>query len=211
MGELVQWMLDLMTQYGALGIFLGIIIESVFTPIPSELVMAWAGYLVYKGEINLWVAIFSATIGTVIGSLILYTIGRIFGDKVIEKAGKLIGVDKYEYEKLKKTYSKHGSKAVLFAQVIPGIRSMIGIYAGVVKLSIPILIINSFLGGLVWNFTLIYLAMLFGENWEKLADYVSKIENVAYVFTGLLIIFICYKLYKKYNKKELPIENSDAK
>jgi len=204
-------MLDLMTQYGALGIFVGIIIESVFTPIPSELVMAWAGYLVYKGEINLWVAIFSATVGTVIGSLVLYTIGRIFGDKVIEKAGKLIGVDKYEYEKLKKTYSKHGSKAVLFAQVIPGIRSMIGIYAGVVKLSIPILIINSFLGGFVWNFTLIYLAMLFGENWGKLADYVSKIENAAYVFTGLLIIFICYKLYKKYNKKELPVENNDAK
>ena len=119
MAEIVQWMLNLMTEYGVVGICLGIIIESVFTPIPSEIVMAWAGYLVYKGEINLWVAVLSATVGTVIGSLILYLIGKLFGDKVIEKAGKLIGVDKYEYERLKKTYAKYGSKAVLFAQVIP--------------------------------------------------------------------------------------------
>lgn len=209
MAEFVQWMLNLMTEYGAIGIFIGIIIESVFTPIPSELVMAWAGYLVYKGEINLWVSVLSASLGTVIGSLILYTIGRFFGDKVIEKAGKLIGVDKNEYERLKKTYSKHGSKAVLFAQVIPGIRSMIGVYAGVVKLSIPILILNSFIGGIIWNFSLIYLAMLLGENWEKLANYVSQAENVAYVFTGLVIIFICYQLYKKYTKKKDPLDNNE--
>ena len=86
---------------------------------------------------------------------------------------------------------------------------MIGVYAGVIRLSIPVLIVNSFIGGFVWNFSLIYLAMLFGENWERLADYVSQVENVAYVFTGLLIIFICYKLYKKYAHKDRVVEKSD--
>jgi membrane protein DedA with SNARE-associated domain len=198
MDELWAQILAYVKSMSLWGVYLGIIIEAVFTVIPSALILGYSGYRVYLGDWNLLVVSLIASLGNLSGSFILYYLGYTFGDRVVLTVGKVIGVDKEEYMYLKKMFAKHGKYAVIVAQVIPGIRSMISVYAGVIKLNLKSLIIQTAVGGFVWCFGVITVASSLGEGWRVIEKVISKLE---YAIIGLALPIIAIYAYKELKKK----------
>ena len=187
-------------SYGYLGIFIGIVIEVVITPVPSEIIMGYAGYLVYKGKMNFFLAALSGATANVIGSLVIYMLGLVFGTKIIPKVGKYIGVGKKEYQRALNAFNKYGRSSVFIAQVVPGLRSVIAIPAGIAKMNIIQFILSILGGSMVWCSFLIYVSYKLGENWETFTSFVSNLEHMILIVFILLILTFIYVFIKKRKK-----------
>ena len=126
---------NVITNYGYLGIYLGMMIESASIPLPSELIMGVAGYLVYKGEMNLWIATLMGALGNISGSSIMYWLGLKGGRPFAKKYGKYIHLTEKSWEKSDRLFAKWGDEMVFVAQLMPGVRTFISFPAGVLKVN----------------------------------------------------------------------------
>ncbi|MEM0333748.1 MAG: DedA family protein [Candidatus Aenigmatarchaeota archaeon] len=178
-----------------LGIFLGTILEYILPPIPSEMVLPIGGYLIsfYRlGTFGLIYGIFFATIGTTIGSIFYYLLSLYFGRKFIEKYGKKILIDKKKIEVAEKWFKRYGKLAVLIGRMIPGIRELISIPAGLLKMNLAEYIFYTFIGSFVWSSLLISLGYIFGE---------MSIPIIQKLFTLIVLVvflsFISYIIFRK--------------
>ncbi|MDO4245017.1 MAG: DedA family protein [Deinococcus sp.] len=193
---MTEWIQNLMDSMGYLGILLLMILENVFPPIPSELIMPSAGFAAARGDMTLGMVILMGTLGSVIGTLPLYYIGRAFGeDKLVawaDKHGKWLTLSGKDIKKADDWFDRHGTKAVLFGRMVPGIRSLLSLPAGMSEMPLPKFLIYSAIGSALWSAALAYAGYALGENYDRVEQYVGPASKIilGVVVVGAIVWFI---------------------
>lgn len=185
MGEFI---LNTMTNFGYIGIFFLIAIENLFPPIPSEVILTFGGFFTTYTVLEPIGVIISATLGSLIGAIILYYLG------------KCIKVKENDLGKTNNWFTKYGDKAVLFGRFIPIIRSLISIPAGTNKMHMKVFITYTTIGSVIWNSALVYAGVLLGENWPILSGILHKYSRIVLV---IIIIIVFYKIWHKIHKNKI--------
>ena len=179
-------------------------LESMIAPIPSELVMPFIGFLVATNKLSLTLAIIFSSLGTLLGSLISYYIGKIYGDKFVRKFGKYILLEEAHLLWTEDFFKKHGEKTIFIGRFIPVVRHVISIPAGIGKMNLPKFIIYTLIGGTIWNSFLLFLGYKLAENWKTVHKYSSIIDVIVIILFVIIIawyFFNIIKIFKK-NKEE---------
>ncbi|UUZ45069.1 DedA family protein [Janibacter limosus] len=182
MQTIVDWVLALMESIGGPGITLGIFLENVFPPIPSEVILPLAGFTAARGRYSMVEAILWATLGSVTGALLLYGIGAALGmDRLKAIAHKMPLVDVSDIDKTDVWFTKHGPKAVFFGRFVPGIRSLISIPAGIDRMPVAQFLGYTTAGSLIWNSLFVWLGFQLGDRYELVEKYMDPISKVVYL------------------------------
>lgn len=183
---------------GYWGIILLMGIESACIPLPSELIMPFAGYLVSQGKMDLWMASLAGGIGCVWGSVATYLVGYYGGRPVIEKYGKYVLMSKSDLAWADKWFAKYGISTAFFSRLLPVIRTFISLPLGVAKVNFWLFLLFTFVGSVIWSLLLGYLGMLLGNNWHSLKDYFHEFDLVIGI---ILLVGIGYYLWRHLKKK----------
>ncbi|MEW6295763.1 MAG: DedA family protein [Candidatus Diapherotrites archaeon] len=169
---------EIIAMAGYWGVFLLMLLESTAAPVPSELVMPFAGFLVSAGRMDLLTVILIASAGSIIGSLISYWIGRELGKPFIKKYGKYVLLNLHHLELTEKFFSRHGTKTIFFSRFIPVIRHLISIPAGAAKMNLLKFSFYTFLGALGWNSILVFAGIKLKENWVQLTKFTEAVDMI---------------------------------
>jgi membrane protein DedA with SNARE-associated domain len=191
---------DLISSLGYFGIGAAMMIESMCIPLPSEMILPLAGFMVADGRVDLWLANAAVAAGSMIGSLIAYTVGFYGGRPFILKYGKYFFVSEEHFYKAENTFNKYGSAAVFFGRLLPVIRTFISLPAGMAKMNIKKFILFSLTGMLPWNFILIFLGYKLGQQYETIVRPIFK--RFEYVVIGAIILFILFFIVRALLKRK---------
>ena len=199
--------ISIMNTFGYLGILLLITIENVFPPIPSEVILLFAGFMTIKSELTLVGVIIVSTIGSLLGAIILYLIGRLLNEKrlikiVNGKIGKILHLNKKDILNAIDWFNKEGTKTVLFCRFVPVLRSLISIPAGISKMSILKFLFYTTIGSLIWNMVLSYLGYLAGANWESVLEIFETYSTVIKIILVIIVLVMIFIFYKKKKDKK---------
>jgi membrane protein DedA with SNARE-associated domain len=191
---------DLVTQVyeavGYLGVALWVAIESVVIPIPSELVLPFAGFLVGEGVAlepisgqpwNYWLTVLAGTLGATVGALIAYAIGAWGGRPVLERWGRYLGITAADLDKADDFFARHGEAASFFGRMIPVIRSLVSFAAGISHMNLAKFTLFSFLGSLPWTALLVFAGVQLGANWETVGAWLKRFE---YAIVAVLVVIV---------------------
>jgi membrane protein DedA with SNARE-associated domain len=177
---LASWATDVIESLGYTGVAMLIILENVFPPIPSEAILPLAGFLAGQGRMWLPAVILVATLGAVIGALILYAAGAWFGDvrvrRLIRRYGKWFAVAEADLDKANGWFDRHGGTAVMICRLVPIVRSIVSIPAGLRRMNVMQFVLYTAIGSGAWNTILIMAGWWLGDNWEEVGDYVNYLE-----------------------------------
>ena len=197
--EIAQYLVNQIGNMGYLGIFLLMFLESTFFPFPSEIVMIPAGYLVYQGDMNLYLVAFFGIVGSLFGALFNYALSIYLGRKLILKYGKYFFIKEDTLDKLDRFFLKHGEISTFTGRLIPGIRQLVSLPAGLARMNIVKFSIYTTLGASIWALVLISIGYMVGSSQELISEYLKSATIVALVSVILLIVFYIFR-YKKSNK-----------
>lgn len=199
--------IQIMNQFGYIGICLLILVENVFPPIPSEVILTFGGFMTTQSQMSILGVVLVSTIGSVLGAIVLYLVGRLINKDVIErwldgKVGKILRFKREDVEKANSWFEKRGKLTVLFCRCIPIVRSLISIPAGMSKMAFLPFILLTTLGSAVWNTVLVVLGHVAGNSWEKISHVIDKFSDVILILLIVVIVgFLIYHFTKK-NKND---------
>lgn len=191
---------NIILTMGYPGIALVMFAENIFTPIPSELVMPFAGFLVADGKMSMVGILFAASIGVVAGALVIYYIG-VWADEpiirgFIRRWGKWFFVSEDDLDRALAFFDRHGELVVFFGRLIPIIRSLISLPAGMNRMTMPKFLLFTTLGSLIWNVFLGVAGYLLGSNWERILEITDRYEKVWLILMALAVVgFFAKRLY----------------
>ncbi len=190
------WTVRIMETLGPIGVGFLVFLDNIFPPIPSELVLPLAGFTASRGQLSLVLAIVFATIGSVVGAVLLYAIGRWIGlDRIVRVAVKMPLVDVADVHKTVSWFDRHGDKAVFFGRMIPIFRSLISIPAGMRAMPMVKFILLTAAGSTIWNTVLIVAGFLLGENWSIVETYAGYFQTlVIAVVVNAVVVWIVLKV-----------------
>jgi membrane protein DedA with SNARE-associated domain len=180
-----QIIIDFISTSGYLGIFVAMFIEGIITPIPSELIMPFAGYLASTGMFSFPLVIIAGTLGATMGSTVAYGIARMVGRPLVDRYGKYIFLDQKKVDKADTWFKKWGSWGILIGHAIPGIRSIISFPAGIFKMDLKRFILFTFLGALIWNTVLSSIGYLLGEYYIEFWKAVDGWDLIILAIAGI--------------------------
>ena len=184
------WAIDMMEKLGGPGAGLAIALENLFPPLPSEVILPLAGFASSRGDFGLVSAIFWTTLGSVVGALVLYGVGAVLGrQRTRALAGKLPLVKIEDVDKAEAWFDRHGPKAVLIGRLVPVVRSLISIPAGVERMNLALFLALTATGSLVWNSALIIAGYQLGEQWHLIESYVGILQNVVIVVLVAAVVW----------------------
>ena len=187
--EIAQYLLNTIGSMGYLGIFLLMFLESTFFPFPSEIIMIPAGYLAYQGEMNLYMVILVGILGSVAGALLNYYLAMHLGRKIILKYGKYFFIKEETLDKLDTFFTKHGEISTFTGRLIPGIRQLISLPAGLARMNIAKFSFYTAIGAGIWVVVLVAVGYVVGSNQELISEYMRSATLIALVSVVLIIIF----------------------
>lgn len=186
LNDLVNMIVSLVSDWGYLGIFLLMALESSFFPFPSEVVMIPAGYLAWQGEMNLFYAFISGTLGSLFGALFNYFLCYFWGRTLIQKYGKFIGITHKKMLKFEKFFNKYGDISTFNSRLIPGIRQYISLPAGIAKMNIIKFSIYTSLGAGIWSLILLTIGYFIGDQQDRINEYLKIITYSLIAFVIML-------------------------
>lgn len=191
-----------MNQYGYYGIILLIAIENIFPPIPSEVILTFGGFMTTYTYLSVWGVIITATLGSLLGAVILYGVGRMLSPERLRnmldgKVGQILHLKKEDVFKACEWFNGKGKSTILFCRCIPVVRSLISIPAGMSKMKLGIFLIYTTIGSFVWNVVLVYLGVTAGASWEKIVAGSDAYTKVTIIVLGILLIIAIYLFVKK--------------
>ena len=179
------------------GIFLLTLIEGILTPIPSEIIIPFAGFLAYEGTFILPLVIIVGTLGSTLGSTGAYYIGYYLGRPFVLKYGKWFGVKDKHIDKSEDWFKKYGDVTILVGHSLPGMRSFISFPAGIVKMRLRNFVVFTFIGALIWTSVLAVAGFYLGAHWESLIGVVGNLEILILIaFVVILAAYLWYR-YRK--------------
>lgn len=198
-GGLIGFVLRTINSLGEIGVGALILLESLIPPIPSEVVLPAAGALIYFGDLSGFWTMFWATAGSVIGAWILYGVGRAFGRERTRRYMLIVPlIDADDVDRAEGWFDKHGEKAVLIGRLIPGVRSLISIPAGVSAMSFGRFTVLTLLGSALWNLLLIGSGWLLGTQYHIIEAHIDTANNIIYALIGASIaVFIMRRLNRR--------------
>lgn len=184
---LAVFIIKSISSLGYAGIGLMMAIESACIPLPSEIIMPFAGFLAAKGVFTLWWAAFAGAVGCVVGSVLAYWVGYHGGRPMIEKYGKYILLSSHDLEVADRFFGKYGSSAIFTSRLLPVVRTFISLPAGIARMDFKKFVIYTFFGSLIWCYGLAYVGKKLGDNWDTLGGYFHKFDAAigAVIFAGL--------------------------
>jgi membrane protein DedA with SNARE-associated domain len=204
LGQIALFCINAISSMGYIGVGFLMMLESMIFPIPSELVMPFAGFLIAEGKMTFFWVVFSSIIGSLIGSLLSYYIGLRGGKRFLIKYGKYFLLDKEHLVKTEQWFSKKGELTILIGRFIPVVRHFISIPAGFGKMNLKRFVLYTAIGAGIWNSFLMYIGFILGNNWESISHYSD------YFSWGVLIILIIFGIYfvvNRLNKKSRKYKN----
>ncbi len=176
-------------------------LENIIPPIPSEIIMPLGGFFVYQQKLNFYFLVFWGVLGTIAGSIPWYYLGRLVNEKRIsnflDKRGKYLGITSQDLSKSKLWFDKYGVSLVFWGRLVPGIRTLISIPAGMELMPLGKFLIWTTFGSLIWVIFLTYAGYVFGENYTIIENYIDQIK---YVLKPILILIVIYFLIKFFLK-----------
>jgi len=192
---------DLVTQVyeavGYLGVALWVAIESVIIPIPSELVLPFAGFLVGQGDAvepvtgrpwDYWLVVLAGTVGATVGALIAYAIGAYGGRPILERWGRYVGVSATDLDRAEAFFARYGDAASFFGRMLPVIRSLVSFAAGIAHMPILRFTIFSFLGSLPFTALLVFAGVQLGANWDTVGGILKQFEYAILAVIGVVVL-----------------------
>ena len=198
-----EWIISTMNSLGYLGIGLLMFAENLFPPIPSELIMPLAGFTVAKGNMNFTLAVLAGVIGTILGAFPWYYAGKILGEErlksLADRYGKWITVSSQDIDKATRWFNRYGNKAVLLGRLVPGVRTLISLPAGLSNMPLAPFVIYSTLGTTAWVMILTFLGFMLGEKYELVEQYLDPVSKIVLVF--LIVAFIAWVVIKQRKAK----------
>lgn len=215
---ITNFFLDKFSQMNYVSIIILMTIESSFIPFPSEIVIPPAAYLASKGQLNIYLVILSGVIGSILGALINYYLAVFLGRALVYKMAdtKLMHwmmIDRQKIEKAEKYFNKYGAQSTLIGRLIPAVRQLISIPAGLAKMNMGKFLFYTFLGSAIWNSILALLGYYLGENEDLLKLYYQEIK------IGIILLFILsamfflgryfWKKHKRNQQEAIDINEND--
>ncbi|MBL0708501.1 MAG: DedA family protein [Sulfurimonas sp.] len=196
--EIAQTIVDLIFDWGYLGIFLLMAIESSFVPFPSEIVLIPAGYLASEGDMSISMIMLSSLAGSMLGALTNYYLAFTLGRKILQKYGKYFFIKESVLDKMDTFFAKHGHISTFIGRLIPGVRQLISVPAGLARMNILVFSTYTALGASIWALILVMLGYFIGENQELIDAYLRQI-TIAIV----IVLFLFASLYAYYHKRKV--------
>ncbi len=208
------WIEGLIRSLGYLGIALVMLAENVFPPIPSELVMPFAGFLAARGELTLWGVLAAGTAGSVAGALVLYAAGQWAGERVlrtlIERWGRWLLVSTADLDRALAVFERYGLPAVFFARLMPIVRSLISIPAGMRRMAPRPFVALTLAGTLLWNGLMTGVGFVLGARWEEFLVFTKQYERgVLLVLGAVVVAFGLLRLAARW-RAHRPAQEGDA-
>ena len=188
-------------QYKLLAIYITMTLESACIPIPSEVVMPYAGHLAAKGSLAMWQATLVGAIANLSGSWLAYTAGRFGGRSFIDRYGKYIFLSHKHLAMADHWFATNGEATVFLSRMLPAVRTFISLPAGIARMNIVKFSLYSFLGSLPWNFLLVYLGYTFTDRWDELQLYLHEFNIVA--FSGIAVVVVGYLYWRKNKNRRI--------
>lgn len=198
-----NWITEFMSEFGYFGVLLLIMLENVFPPIPSEVILTFGGFMTTYSNMTPVGVIIASTVGSVVGAMILYSIGLFIDvtrlEKVVDRWGGFLRLTRKDIHRADMWFRKYGPWTVFFCRLVPLIRSLISIPAGMSNMNLPLFILLTTLGSLVWNTILVLVGVAVGDNWASIVSYMDVYSNIAYVLLvmGGLAAVIWYIRFRR--------------
>lgn len=202
-----NFVIGIMNKFGYLGIFLLILLENLFPPIPSEVILTFGGFMTISTSMNVFGVILVSTIGSLLGAIILYYLGKILNkeriNKIIKsKYGKLLRIKSKDIEMADKWFDTKGRKTVFFCRFIPVVRSLISIPAGMSEMPLPQFTIYTFFGSLIWNTVLILIGAFAGDKKDYILSLLDDVSNIVLIVLIIIFVVLIYRFYNIRIKKK---------
>lgn len=200
-----EFVISIMNQFGYFGIFFLIFIENIFPPIPSEVVLLFGGFMTTYSKLNLVGMIIFSTLGSTVGAIVLYFIGKILNKErlkriVAGKIGKVLRLKASDIDKADHWFDTKGNKTVFFCRFIPVVRSLISIPAGMSEMAMGKFLLYTITGSLIWNTVLLFVGSKVGENWKRIEAIMSQYSHIILIL--LIIGFLGFVIYHFSKKKK---------
>ncbi len=187
-----DWIKSIIEDFSYAGVVFLMFLENVFPPIPSELIMPLAGFFCTKGDFSLGLIILAGTAGSVLGAVPLFYIGRVAGEERLrrwcDRHGKWIGVSAHDLDKSNRWFERHGRKAVLLGRLVPGIRSLVSIPAGMSEMNLAVFLVFTAIGSAVWTAGLALAGRALGSRYDQVEKYISPISTV--IVVGIVLTLV---------------------
>lgn len=204
-----EMIIEIMNNFGYLGVFLLIAIENVFPPIPSEVILLFGGFMTTYTALSVPGVILASTLGSILGAIILYYIGKILNKErlkkiITSKPGKILRLKPEDIDKADAWFDTKGNKTVFFCRFIPIIRSLISIPAGMSEMPMKKFLLYTAAGSLIWNSALSIAGSIVGENWTSILnimDQYSHIILILLIIAFIIAVIVFYNKRKKSNAK----------
>lgn len=202
-----QFILHIIEQFGYFGVFFLILIENVFPPIPSEVILLFSGFFSSYTSLSVFYMILASTLGSFLGAIILYYIGKIFNKERLKKIvngrlGKILFLKENDIDKADEWFDNKGNKSVFFCRFVPIVRSLISIPAGMSEMPMGKFIIYTICGSMIWNTVLICLGFRLGSNWEYVLTILDKYQMLVIVILVIIFGYVIIKFYRKKRKSK---------
>lgn len=199
---MLDWITNTINSLGYWGIVFLMFLENLFPPIPSELIMPLAGFTATQGKLNVTFVIVAGTLGSLLGALLWYYVGKSFGEKRLkrwaDRHGKWLTISGKDIEKSKKWFNKYGGAAVFFGRIIPGVRTFISVPAGLDNMQLVPFLFYSIIGSALWVSLLTLAGYFLGRNYQLVEKYLGPISSLIVIS---LIVGFAFWVIKRKSKK----------
>lgn len=172
---MTEWAQEVLIVHGVGMLALLILLENVFPPIPSEVILPLAGFLVHEGQMSFLEGVVAATVGAVVGAAILYSLGRHGGRPLLLRYGRVLRLDDRRLDQADDWFDRHGPKIVFFGRMLPGVRSVVSVPAGLSEMRWPVFLALTTLGAAIWNSALIGAGWALGESWRDVSEFIAPL------------------------------------
>ena len=189
-----NWITEVMNMYGYIGILLLIALENIFPPIPSEVILTFGGFMTTTSNMSIIGVIVFSTIGSVVGAIVLYGIGLLIDvnrlEKIVDKWGHILRLTSKDIDKANAWFHKFGVWAVFLGRLVPLVRSLISIPAGMAHMNLGMFLLFTTVGSLIWNSVLVSVGAAVGTSWSTIVGYMNTYSNI--VLLLLVVFFVLF-------------------
>ena len=205
-----NWITEFMSEFGYLSIFLLVALENVFPPIPSEVILTFGGFLTRSTEMSVVGVVLFSTLGSIAGAVILYGVGRLLSvdrlERLVDRYGKVLRVKSSDLERARRFFLRYGNKAVFLCRMVPLVRSLISIPAGMSKMRFSFFLLFTTAGTLIWNMVLVVAGALVGDQWENILAFMDLYSHIVYIVLGVVLAAaaVFFLVRRRRRKKKIP-------